>query len=195
MKTIVVFFADGFEEIEGLTPVDYLRRAGQNVIMVQVPSSTTKEKNVVTSAHNIKIITDMTLDEFFNQYKENYPDCCICPGGSNGAKNLGATKDLLSYLEKAYSKGLLIAAICAAPAVVLGKTNILKDKNWTCYPGMAEETKDEYRKNYIDLPFLTDGTLVTGRGPGASEQFAMELVKNLCGQETFDKIKNDALLR
>lgn len=195
MKTVAVFFADGFEEIEGLTPVDYLRRAGLNVIMVQVPSPTTKEKNVVTSAHNIKIITEITLEEFLAEYRGNYPDCCICPGGSNGAKNLSNTPELLSYLENAYLNGHFIAAICAAPAVVLGKTKILQDKYWTCYPGMEVETKKEYMDNHKDLPFLTDGTLVTGRGPGASEQFAMELVRIFAGEDKAAEIKKGSVLR
>lgn len=195
MKNIAVFFADGFEEIEALTPVDYLRRAGLNVIMVQVPSSTTKEKNVVTSSHNVKVITDMTLEEFFDEYKGSCPDCCICPGGLNGAKNLGANKELLHFMEDSYLTGHFIAAICASPALVLGKTNILKDKYWTCYPGMEIETKREYMENHKDLPFLTDGTLVTGRGPGASEQFAMELVRIFAGEEKAAEIKKGSCLR
>jgi len=195
MKTIAVFFADGFEEIEGLTPVDYLRRAGMNVLMVQVPSSTTKEKNIVTSSHNVKIFTDMTLEDFLNEYKGNYPDCCICPGGLNGAKNLAATKELLKYMEDSYFNGHFIAAICAAPALVLGKTNILQDKYWTSYPGMEVETKTEYMHNHKDLPFLTDGNLVAGRGPGASEQFAMELVRIFAGEEKAAEIKKGSCLR
>lgn len=188
MKTAAVFFADGFEEIEALSPVDYLRRAGVNVIMVAVPSPTTEDKYVVTSAHKIPVIMDTTLDEYLSGYGHNLPDCVICPGGSTGADNLAATEILLKHLEDCYNSKKLVAAICASPAVVLGKTNILKNKKWTCYPGMEDNAKKEYLDSYENTVFITDENLVTGRGPGASEQFSMELVKILAGQEIADKI-------
>lgn len=188
MKTAAVFFADGFEEIEGLSPVDYLRRAGVNVIMVAVPSPTTKDNKIVTSAHKISIIADMTLSEYLAEYGKNLPDCVVTPGGSTGADNLAATSELLTHLENCYNNNKLVASICASPAVVLGKTSILKDKKWTCYPAMESNAKAEYLSGYENKVFITDGNLVTSRGPGASEQFAMELVKILCGQEIADKI-------
>ena len=102
MKTIAVFLADGFEEIEALNPVDFCRRAGLNVIMVQVPSKTTKEKYLVVSAHNVKIIADLTLEEFFEEYRGTFPDFCVLPGGLNGAKNLASEpqSNLLSTLTE-----------------------------------------------------------------------------------------------
>ena len=195
MKTIAVFLADGFEEIEALNPVDFCRRAGLNVIMVQVPSKTTKEKYLVVSAHNVKIIADLTLEEFFEEYRGTFPDCCVLPGGLNGAKNLASCKELLKYLETSHLSGHFIAAICAAPALVLGKTRILKEKYWTCYPGMEVETKIEYMHNYKEIPFLTDGNLTTARGPGAAEQFALELVRIFAGPDKAADIKKSSLLR
>lgn len=195
MKTAAVFFADGFEEIEALSPVDYLRRGGVNVITVAVPSSTMKDPLVVTGAHKVPMIMDTTLDEYLANYGNNLPDCVVCPGGSLGADNLAATEKLLAHLEKCYSQNKLVSAICAAPAVVLGKTNILKDKKWTCYPEMESNAKPEYLPLYENSVFVTDGNLVTGRGPGAAEQFAMELVRILTDQATADKIRSGSQQR
>jgi len=195
MKTAAVFFADGFEEIEGLSPVDYLRRAGVNVITVGVKGKNFEDKMIVTSSHNIPIITDTTLDAYLKEYGNNLPDCVVCPGGSVGADNLAACKPLLEHLEKCFDAGKLTAAICASPAVVFGKTKITDDKNWTCYPGMETEANPDYLKGYSNKVFITDGNVVTGRGPGASEEFSMELVKILAGEETYNKIHKGAQQR
>lgn len=188
MKTIAVFLADGFEEIEGLSPVDYLRRAGLNVITVAVPSETMMEKNIVTASHKVTLFTDLTFDEYMAGYKNELPDAVVCPGGSVGADNLAACGELLEHLENCWKNGKLVAAICASPAVVLGKTSILKNKSWTCYPGMEDCAKKEYLDGYQNKVFITDGNLVTSRGPGASEQFAMELVRILAGDEVYNRI-------
>jgi len=195
MKSAAVFFADGFEEVEAITPVDYLRRAGVEVYTVAVPSDTTTDKYIVTSSHNIPMIMDLTLEEYLDSTKDGLPDCLFCPGGSKGADNLASTQKLLSHLEKAWNEGKLVSAICASPAVVLGKTNIPEGKKWTCYPQMESCSKPEYQKDYSDKVFITDGNLVTGRGAGAAEEFAMELVRILCGEETAEKIKKGTLQR
>ena len=128
-KTAAVFFADGFEEIEGLSPVDYLRRAGVEVTTIGVVGKPFNDTMIVTSSHKIPIIPDTTLDSYLTEHKDNLPDCVVCPGGSVGADNLAATKPLLAFLEKCFDAGKLTAALCASPAVVLGKTNILSGKS------------------------------------------------------------------
>lgn len=195
MKQAAVFLADGFEEIEALSPVDYLRRAGIEVFTVAVPSRTMNDKYIVISSHNVPIIADLTLDEYLDSFGDNTPDCVICPGGSVGATNLSVCKELLAHLEKAWDNNKLVAAICASPSVVLGKTKIPSDKKWTCYPGMESESKKEYQAKYVNEVVVTDGNLITSRGPGASEQFAMELVKILAGIETYNKIHTGAQQR
>ena len=195
MKTAAVFFADGFEEIEGLSPVDYLRRADINVVTVGVKGIPFNDTMIVTSSHKIPIITDMSLDSYLKTYSDNIPDCVVCPGGSKGADNLSENADLLEHLEAAWQNGKIVAAICASPAVVLGKTSIPEDKKWTCYPGMETESSPDYIKNYSNKVFITDGNLVTGRGPGASEEFSMELVRILAGQDVYDKIHKGAQQR
>ena len=188
MKTAAVFLSDGFEEIEALSPVDYLRRANVDVYTVAVPSPTMNDKYIVTSSHKVPVIADFTLEEYLKDFSKDLPDCVICPGGSVGATNLSNCKELLSHLESAWDNNKIVAAICASPAVVLGKTKIPTNKTWTCYPGMEGESNPSYISSYVNKVVVTDGNLVTSRGPGASEQFAMELVKILMGQDTYDKI-------
>ncbi|MCR4580406.1 MAG: DJ-1/PfpI family protein [Treponema sp.] len=195
MKTVAVFFADGFEDIEALTPVDYLRRAGLEVITVGVKGKPYNDSMIVTSSHDVRIITDCNLDTYLSNYGENAPDCLLCPGGSRGAENLSECEALLNHLENAWNQGKIVSAICASPAVVLGKTNIPHGKNWTCYPGMDKETNPEYVGMYVNKTFVTDGKLVTARGAGASEEFAMELVRLLADEATAEKIKKGTLQR
>ena len=195
MKTAAVFFADGFEDIEALSPVDYLRRAGIEVITVGVKGTPFNDTMIVTSSHNVPMIMDMSFDAYLKQFGDNIPDCVICPGGGKGAINLSENTTLLSHLEKAWDKERLVAAICAAPAVVLGKTKIPTEKKWTCYPDMEGESKPEYLSGYSNKVFITDGNLVTSRGPGAAEEFAMELVRILAGEEVYRKVHDSSQQR
>lgn len=188
MKTAAVFFADGFEDIEALSPVDYLRRAGIDVITVGVKGTPFNSTMIVTSSHKVPMVMDMTIDAYLLKYNKTLPDAVVCPGGSVGADNLSECEELLAHLENCWNNGKLVAAICASPAVVLGKTKIPDGKNWTCYPGMETESNPAYLNGYSNKVFITDGNLVTSRGPGASEEFSMELVKILAGQETYDRI-------
>lgn len=195
MLTAAVFFADGFEEIEALSPVDYLRRANINVLTVGVKGTPFNDSMIVTSSHKVPVITDMSIDSYLKEYGNNLPDCVVCPGGMPGASNLAANNDLLKHLEKCYDSGKLVGALCASPAVVLGNTKILSGKKWTCYPEMQDNAKPEYISGYSNEVFITDGKLVTGRGPGASEQFSMELVKILAGQDVYQKVHDGSQQR
>ena len=195
MKTAAVFFFFFFEDIEALSPVDYLRRAGVEVLTVGVKGMPFNDTMIVTSSHNVPMIMDMSLDTYLKQYSESIPDCLVCPGGGKGAINLSECPALLEHLEKAWDKERLVAAICAAPAVVLGKTKIPAEKKWTCYPGMEGESKKDYLSGYSNKVFITDGNLVTSRGPGAAEEFAMELVRLLAGEEVYKKVHDGSQQR
>lgn len=195
MKKAAVFLADGFEEVEALTPVDYLRRAGVEVITVSIPSATMKDEKIVTGSHKIPVIADTTLKEYLAQYGDNAPDLVFCPGGSVGAENLSNCTKLLSHLEKCDDNGKFVSAICASPAVVLGKTKIPDGKRWTCYPGMQTESNEAYQTKYENKVFITDGNLITARGAGAAEEFAMELIRLLCGEATAKKIHDGTVQR
>ncbi len=189
MKQIVVFLADGFEEIEALSPVDYLRRAGAEVIT----AATGKTTREVNGAHGITVLADTTLDEYLSGM-ESLPDAVVCPGGMPGAANIASCGKAIELIRSMNENGRLVAAICASPAIVLPATGSLEGKKWTCYPGMQANAA-EFVSSYSDEVFVTDGNLVTSRGPGAAEQFAMELVRILCGQETAIKVKTGSCQR
>ncbi|MCR5219062.1 DJ-1 family glyoxalase III [Treponema sp.] len=190
MKALV-FLADGFEEIEALTPVDYLRRAGVEVTVCATATSS----RTVNGAHGIQVLADMTLDSWVDAGEE-LPDAVIVPGGMPGAKNISECQTALSIIEKSHDAGKLVCAICASPAVVLSKTSLLKGKKWTCYPDMESIAGEEACALFRDdAPFVHDKNLITGRGPGAAEEFAMEIVKSLCGEEVKAKIKKASVQR
>ena len=188
MKKAVIFIADGSEEIETLTPVDYLRRAGIDVTLVAVGES----RNVVCS-RKVGVVADMTLDEYLKS-GEN-PDAVVVPGGMPGTKNIAESKPAVDFVKKMDGEGKLVCAICAAPALVLSKTGCLAGKKWTCYPSMEEAVPD-FRENHVSgKAFVHSGNLITGRGPGAAEEFSMEIVKTLAGPDVAAKVKADSVQR
>lgn len=208
MSRALVFLADGFEEVEALSPVDYLRRGGVDVMTVAVPSATMKDKYIVTGSHKIPVIADLSFDEFLgSESGSSLPDLIFFPGGFPGYKNLSINQELISYARKCFEEGKYVTAICGAPAAVLAKTGILKGKKWTCYPGMENEVQDFCEpgqkseellsgSSYQDsLPVVTDGTVITSRGAGTSEQFAMELLRVLEGEEVRDTVKVKTIQR
>lgn len=207
MMKAVVFLADGFEEIEALTVVDYLRRAEADVAMVAVPVVTMKTPDMPTGAHGISVRADCGLEEYLRSSGSGLPDCIFIPGGMPGAANIGADERVLQFIVKCFNAGKLVSAICAAPAVVLAKTGILAGHKYTCYPGMEDGLSDycgspgrmmECMKGSTlvrGIPFITDGTIVTGRGPGCAEQFAMELVRILFGEKAAARIHDSSIQR
>ncbi|MBP5438093.1 MAG: DJ-1/PfpI family protein [Treponema sp.] len=187
MKKAVVFIADGTEEIEVITPVDYLRRAAVQVTLVSVSQSRT-----VTAAHGVSINADMTLESYLSAGEE-LPDAVVVPGGA-GTKNIAACRTAVDFVTQMDKAGKLVCAICAAPGLVLPLTGALKGKAWTCYPG-CEENAGEFVKTRRDEAFVHDANLITGRGPGAAEQFSMEIVRTLTGDAIFTKIKEGSMQR
>lgn len=207
MKTIV-FLAPGFEEIEALTVVDYLRRAGENVITVSVPlDGSGKASAVVTGSHNIPVIADRAFKDFVEGLGDSLPDAVYFPGGMPGASNLAENQFLFNLITRMERKGKLIAAICAAPAVVLAPSGVLANRRWTCYPGMEENLSEycgsavkaaeltENSQHIKNVPFVLDNNVLTGRGPGTAEQFAMKLVELTAGEAVAEKIHDASIQR
>lgn len=205
---IAVFLAPGFEEIEALTVVDYLRRANLNVTTVSVPEDgAEKFTETVTGSHKITVVADMHLKDFIEKMNDQEPDAIYFPGGMPGAKNLADNQYLFQLVTKMDRSGKLIAAMCASPAVVLAKTGLLANRKWTCYPGMeknlaeycgTEDWANEAMENSChikDVPFVLDNNVLTGRGPGTAEQFAMKLVELLTNAETSKQIHDGSCQR
>ena len=208
MPNVAVFLAPGFEEIEAFTVVDYLRRANVDVLTVSVPESGSPDfSEIVTGSHKIKVVADMHLKDFIEKMEGGEPDAIYFPGGMPGASNLAANQYLFQLVTKMDRKGKLIAAMCASPAVVLAKTGILSSRKWTCYPGMEKNlaeycvTEDwakeatENSRHIPDVPFVFDNNVLTGRGPGTAEQFAMKFVELLTDSETARTIHDGSCQR
>ncbi|MDD4909615.1 MAG: DJ-1/PfpI family protein [Candidatus Omnitrophica bacterium] len=170
-KKAIVILAEGFEEIEAVTPIDVLRRAGVDVIAAGLTDVKIK------GSRGLVVVADKKLEESGTDF-----DACVLPGGSLGAKNLAASDKVRSLLIKMNQEGKIIAAICAAPALVLIPTGILKGKAATCYPGM----QDSFGKNtaYKEDDVVVDGNIITSRGPATALSFALAIAEKLCGKET-----------
>lgn len=170
---IAVFLADGFEEIEALTVVDILRRAGLKVQTVGVGS------DVISGAHGVPVVVDIREDVVD---KANL-DAVVLPGGMPGTLNLEKSVAVQAAIRSAMNNNAVVAAICAAPSI-LDHAGYLVGKKYTCYPGFESAVDGEK----LDQPVVTDGNLTTGCGPGAAVDFALELVRVLVSQDKADEI-------
>ncbi len=171
---IIVLLANGFEEIEALTPVDMLRRAGLEVKTVAISG------REATGSHGITVKCDATPDEI----DLANVDMAIFPGGMPGATNLDASTYTDKVISAVTSNGGVLAAICAAP-LVLGRRGLLNGKKATCSPGFEDEL---IGADVVDSGVVTDGRIVTARGMGVALDFASELVSITCGRERADEI-------
>lgn len=176
MKKVYVFFADGFEEIEALTSVDVLKRAGADVVMVSVTPN-----EIVTGAHDVPVLCDKNIESCDMMDA----DLLLLPGGMPGAQTLGECEYLCKALKRQAAEGKPVAAICAAP-MVLGKLGILNGKKATCYPGFEGFFDGA---DYTAAPVERDGNIITGKGPGVSLAFAYEVVNMLFGTEKVAELK------
>ncbi|MBE6671031.1 MAG: DJ-1/PfpI family protein [Ruminococcaceae bacterium] len=174
---VYIFLADGFEEIEALTPIDMLRRAD-----IAITSVSINETEVVTGAHGIKVVADRTID---NTPVEDI-DMVILPGGLPGADNLRANSKVQSFIDKAYAEDKYLCAICAAPRI-LGEKGILSGKKATCYPGFEKYLEGA---EILKDGCVTDGKVITAMGMGKSIDFSLAIIKALKNADTAEKIKN-----
>ena len=191
MKGVYMFFADGFEETEAIAPADVLRRGGIDVKKVSINGSLG-----VSSSHGVHILTDMTFSEFRNQVVldgTSPQDVMIFPGGLPGSDNLAACDELMDMMQKHYAEGGCVAAICAAPSVVLGKLPDLKGKKMTCYDGF-EPALVEKGVEYTKEGVVTDGNIITGRGAGHAVNFGLAILAYLKGQDAADQVARSIML-
>jgi DJ-1 family protein len=175
MGKVYIFLANGYEEIEGLTVVDLLRRAGIEVLMVSVTGDL-----FVTGSHQIVTKADALFEEI--DYSD--ADMLVLPGGMPGTNNLQNHKGLDMLLREFHQKDKKLAAICAAPKV-LGSKGILKGIHATCYPGYEEELIGAHPMN---TAVVEDGNIITSKAMGTAIDFSLALIKNLVGQEAAIKV-------
>lgn len=175
MKQVCVFLADGFEEIEGLTVVDLLRRAQVEVTTVSITG-----ENCVHGAHGINVQADTLFEDMI--YEEQ--DMLVLPGGMPGTLNLGRHKGLEALLRKFYQKEKYIAAICAAPSV-FGKYGFLEGRKATAYPGFEEALAGA--EVVRDAVAVSD-FVITSRGMGTAIAFSLALIELLIGKDKAEQI-------
>lgn len=185
-KSVLVFLAAGFEEVEALTVVDYLRRAGAQVLMVSVSGEET-----VTGSHGISVQTGALI----TAVDADTADALVLPGGMPGSKNLAASPELDAILRRFDNQGKLICAICAAPAVVLGSKGLLDGKTFTCYPGTESGVRcGEGFARWSPEKVVVCGGVITSRGPGTAGLFALKIIEALFGGDAAQKIAEQTLL-
>lgn len=179
MKNIIVLLANRFEEIEALTPVDYLRRRGILVDLVSI-----EEDLEVEGAHGIKVMADKNFKDIdFSAY-----DGLIIPGGMPGAANLRDDSRVIKLVKDFNNNHKLVSAICAGP-IVLEEAKILDGKNVTSYPGFEDQLSGDYLEDKV----VRDENIITARGPAIAVDFTIEILDYLLGSKDVVDLKNDIL--
>jgi len=184
---VLEFLADGFEEIEALTPIDTLRRAGVDVKSVAVGKGGDK---VVMGAHGIAVLADITEDEAF-LIDKNEIDMIILPGGMPGAKNLDESDFVDGFVNWAAKSCIYVASICAAP-MIPGKRGLLSGRRAVCYPGFEEYLTGA---TVTDSKVETDGKYITACGMGAALEFSLEIIKLLKGEVAAEHIRSSVFAK
>ena len=176
MKSLI-YIAEGFEECEALIVVDLLRRAGQQIDLVSIT-----DERAVKSSHDVTLICDKVLkDVDVSAY-----DAVILPGGKLGTANLEACEAVKDAVRRHYDSGKLTCAICAAPSI-FGHMGLLKGRKYTCFPSFDE---DSFGGEYMMELAVKDGNVITGRGMGATLEFAREILKTVLSEEELKSVEN-----
>ena len=182
MKKIGIFLADGFEEIEGLTVVDILRRAGLEAITISI----TGQKEIHGS-HRIDVLADILFEEVDFTSLEGV----VLPGGMPGAANLGAHAGADEAIRTFAGQGKLVAAICAAPSV-LGQAGLLQGKKAACYPGFEDKLTGA---QVVYDEVAEAGNIITSRGMGTAIPFALSLVSCLISEQKAQELAKGIIYR
>lgn len=183
MEKSYLFLADGFEEIEALGTVDLLRRAG-----IEIETVSVNETLAVKGAHNIEVAADIMLKDCPTE-----ANIYIAPGGMPGSSNLAANARVCELLKQQSDKGGRVAAICAAPGVVLAPLGILDGYDATCYPGFEEALMAGgafHKKQRV----VVDRNVITANGPSSAIPFALSIIEALKGQDAADQVAAGILL-
>jgi 4-methyl-5(b-hydroxyethyl)-thiazole monophosphate biosynthesis len=177
MSRVLVPLAQGCEEIEAVTIIDLLRRAGIEVVTAGLTG------DVVVASRGTRLVPDMTLDRALGS---DY-DMVVLPGGQPGTDHLDADPRIRALLKRTADGGRHVAAICAAPKVLAG-AGLLAGKRATGFPGVLESLRLRDTTVTAD-DVVQDGRVTTSRGPGTAMDFALTLIETLAGRETRDQVE------
>ncbi len=181
MPRVAVLLADGFEEVEAMAIIDVLRRADITVVIAGLHGGH------IEGAHYVKVIPDTTVDAI---HVDNF-DMLVLPGGQPGADNLNADGRVIDLIRDFHTKGKLTGAICAAP-YVLANAGILDGKQATAYPSFGDKLG---KARYVDKNVVSDGQVLTSKGPGTALQFGIAIVERLMSKERAEAIKEAMLMQ
>lgn len=169
-KRVLVPLASGCEELEAVTIIDLLRRAGIEVVVAGL------DEGVVTASRGVRLLPDTTLDDALKQEF----DMVALPGGLPGSDNLAADPRIIEVLQKMNESGRFVGAVCAAPKVLV-RSGLLEGRSATAYPGVLQA---EHHPMISGDPVIRDGQIITSRSAGTVMDFALELIEALSGAET-----------
>ena len=186
-RSAIVLLAEGFEEVEAVTPIDYLRRAGIEVTVASVGGNL-----LVKGARGIVLDADFTLYDMVNQQGSAAYDAIIIPGGMPGAANIAASPEARTLITEMAAAGKRICAICASPAVVLSPLGILAGKKFTCYPDMEGKVQGGH---WSDQRVVIDGNIITSRAAGTAGEFSIAIISQLLGETEGNRLAQAVLLQ
>jgi 4-methyl-5(b-hydroxyethyl)-thiazole monophosphate biosynthesis len=184
MKTAIILLADGFEEVEVVTPISYLNHAGVEVTMVAIGN-----KLDVTGMHGITVRTTALLQDLLNKNKQY--DVLIIPGGTPCTQNIALSKEANALIRKMASDGKIIGAINESPVIILAPLGLLRLRTFTCCPGMENQVKDG---KFTGERVVIDGNIVTSRLTGTAGEFSIAIIKLLLGEDEGEKVAKKCLL-
>lgn len=180
---VYLYLADGFEEVEAITVFDLLKRAE-----IEFKTVSIMDKKEVEAAHGLEVYADILFDDV------DHKDCemMIFPGGMPGSKYLSRHEGLIAQTKEFIAQDKWVAAICAAPALVLSGNGLIPEKKATCFPGMKGKMDGV---EYVEDDVVVDGNIITSRGPATAMSFAMEIIKQLKGEEVYNEVADGLLYK
>lgn len=185
MKGVYIFLADGFEDVEALATNDVLRRGGVDTTLVALT-----DDPFVESSHGVTLGADAFLPEIDTDHAgTTAADVMIFPGGMPGSKNLAACTPLIGLMRAHYAAGGTVAAICAAPGLVLSQLDGLEGVEFTCFEGF-EDALLAKGAVYQPQPAVRCGRIVTGRSAGHAVSFGLEILRGIKGDETAAQVRH-----
>lgn len=184
MKGVNIFLAQGFEDVEALATNDVLRRGGVRTNLISI-----SDEPFVVSSHGVTV----GVEDFFPEMDIDHGgttsrDVMIFPGGMPGSRNLGACKALIAAMRDHYAAGGSLAAICAAPALVLSQLELPSDFEFTCFEGFQDALTAK-GASYNPVPAISCGRIITGRSAGAAVEFALAVLEHIKGAEAAAEVR------
>ena len=187
MKGVYIFLADGFEDVEALATNDVLRRGGVDTTLVALT-----DDPIVESSHGVWVTAEAFLPELDTDHDgTTAEDVMIFPGGMPGSKGLASCSPLISLMREHYAAGGTVAAICAAPGLVLSQLEPahLQDVAFTCFDGFQDALTAKGAV-FTPEPAVRCGRIVTGRSAGHAVTFALEILRGIKGEAEADRVRH-----